>query len=89
MNMKTVLSLSLALVFLAGTVLTASAVTDQEFSDLKVELLALTHRVHALESENAALRPGSGQPGKIEAQGRQPRYTKIKGDLRFQCMERE
>ena len=75
--------LPLALTWLIGTLPATAAVTDQEFTELSTALLALTQRVHALESENATLRSGNGQLVGVEPSFRRDNDIKIKGDLRY------
>ena len=75
--------LPLALTWLIGTLPATAAVTDQEFTELRAALLALTQRVHALESENATLRSGNGQLVGVEPSFRRDNDIKIKGDLRY------
>ncbi|MCZ6501469.1 MAG: putative porin [Gammaproteobacteria bacterium] len=79
--MKRVLALTLT--WLIGTLPATAAVTDQEFTELRAALLALTQRVHALESGNTALRTGSEHVARGKPSSSWADSIKLKGDLRY------
>lgn len=75
--------LPLTLIWLFSTLSATAAVTDQEFTELRTALLALTQRVRALETENAVLRTRSERLVKAKASSGPLANVKIKGDLRY------
>ena len=72
----------LTLVWSFGILPASGAVTDEELEQLREDMLALTHRVQALESENAALKKPSEQTIKTKPSN-WVEGIKLKGDLRY------